>query len=36
MKAGMQTSYMKDIQRQKNEVLLEAVKYAAEGNAARA
>lgn len=32
----MQTSYMKDIQRQKNEVLLEAVKYAAEGNAARA
>lgn len=27
---------MKDIQRQKNEVLLEAVKYAAEGNAARA
>ncbi|MCV5665462.1 hypothetical protein OFN50_41195, partial [Escherichia coli] len=26
----------KDIQRQKNEVLLEAVKYAAEGNAARA
>lgn len=36
IKAGMQTSYMKDIQRQKNEVLLEAVKYAAEGNAARA
>ncbi|BEG56124.1 hypothetical protein VEV11M_45170 (plasmid) [Escherichia coli] len=31
IKAGMQTSYMKDIQRQKNEVLLEAVKYAAEG-----
>ncbi|HBR3823838.1 TPA: AAA family ATPase, partial [Klebsiella pneumoniae] len=36
IKAGMQTSYMKDIQRQKNEVLLEAVKYAAEGNATRA
>lgn len=29
--AGMQTSYMKDIQRQKNDVLLEAVKLAAEG-----
>ncbi|ECB6713978.1 conjugative relaxase [Salmonella enterica subsp. enterica serovar Hvittingfoss] len=32
IKAGMQTSYMKDIQRQKNEALLEAVKLAAEGN----
>jgi len=32
IQAGMQTSYMKDIQRQRNEVLLEAVKYAAEGN----
>lgn len=30
--AGMQTSYMKDIQRQKNDVLLEAVKLAAEGH----
>lgn len=29
--AGMQTSYMTDIQRQKNELLLQAVKLAAEG-----
>ena len=32
IKAGMETTYLKDIQRQKNEALLEAVKDAAEGN----